>query len=353
MPNLFRPKIAFFCFARSLGMFALARRLTGHRLRILCYHGGCIGDELGYNPKLFCSTPTFRRRIAWLEAKGFRFLSLDEAVRRGRGARQRLETVITFDDGWYSTGKELLPVLAERGIPSTLYLCTQHFLEGWPVLNVTVRYLIWKAGRTSVQLDGFGAGVDGAHELGEAAGRETLARALVKQLGATTHGRAEVCAALERFAIALGVDPAALALETRRFEYMREDEVRRAAASGCAIELHGHQHVYPLGDPERFRADLERCEKAITAIGLPKPRHYCYPSGSFDKAAATVLANRDVLSATTCVPGLASDTDIPAVFYLPRFLDGESIDPLEFEAEMSGFSDLLRRCIGIVRPGKQ
>jgi len=330
-------------------MFALARRLTGHRLRILCYHGGCIGDELGYNPKLFCSTETFRKRIEWLARKNFRFVSLDQAARSPATGRRRLETVITFDDGWYSTGQALLPVLAERGIPSTLYLCTQHYLEGWPVLNVTARYLAWKAPRKTITLSGFGPGVDGTHALADAAAREKLARAFVAALAPHADSRSTVCGALERLGAALGVDAATLALDSRRFEYMRPEEVRQAAASGCAIELHGHQHVYPLGDPERFRADLQRCDEVITGIGLPKPRHYCYPSGSYDAGAATVLAERDIASATTCVPGLARDTAAPAVYYLPRFLDGESIHPLEFEAEMSGFADFLRRCVGVLK----
>jgi len=349
MSHLFRPKIAVLYIARLLGMFTLARRLTAHRLRILCYHGGCIGDELGYNPKLFCSTETFRKRMDWLVRKSFRFVSLDQAARTPAGQRKQLETVITFDDGWYSTGHSLLPVLAERGIPSTLYLCTQHYLEGWPVLNVTTRYLVWKAPRKTIQLSGFGPGVDGSHDLNDVAARENLARAFVGMLAPQADSRATVCSALERFGAALGVDARTLALDSRRFEYMRPEEVRQAAASGCAIELHGHQHVYPLGDPERFRADLKRCDEVITDIGLPKPRHFCYPSGSFDQGAAAVLADRGIASATTCIPGLAGDTAAPAVYYLPRFLDGESIHPLEFEAEMSGFADFLRRCVSLVK----
>lgn len=349
MITSFRPKIAVLFLAKSLGLFALARRLTSRQLRILCYHGGCLGDELGYNPKLFCSTETFRQRIDWLARKGFRFVSLDEAVRTSPAQRGRLDTVITFDDGWYSTGSELLPVLAERAIPSTLYLCTQHFLEGWPVLNVSTRYLLWKAPRAKVDLAGFGPTVDGTHDLAALGGREALARAFVSALAPLATDRQTVCEALERLGAAIGVDAATLSLDSRRFEYMRANELRKAAAEGCAIELHGHEHVYPVGAPERFRADLERCDEVITGIGLPKPRHYCYPSGSFDAGAAPVLAERAVASATTCLPGLTADTVAPKAYYLPRFLDGESIHPLEFESEMSGFSDFVRHCAGMLR----
>lgn len=344
-PSHLRPKIVVLFFAKALGLFALARQVTRRRLRILCYHGGCIGDELGYNPKLFCSTDTFRQRIAWLQRKGFNIVSLDDAVRTPNASRGKLDTVITFDDGWYSTGRELLPVLAERGIPSTLYLCTQHFLEGWPVLNVATRYLLWKAPRQVVTVRGIGPEVDGEHDLAQPAVREALARAVVAALGPSAQDRQSVCDALERLGACIGVDRAALALDSRRFDYMTADEVRAAAGTGCAIELHGHAHYYPRGAPEQFRTDLALCEAAIVALGLPKPRHYCYPSGSFDDAAAGVLSDLGILSATTCVPGLIADTAPPHAAYLPRFLDGESIHRLEFEAEMSGFTDFLRRAM--------
>lgn len=342
----FRPKLVVLWTARALGLFALARRLTASRLRILCYHGGQLGDEHRYNPKLFCSAATFQARMDWLQQKGFKVVGLDQAVRTAPAARAALETVITFDDGWHSTGSTLLPQLAVRGWPSTLYLCTQHYLEGWPVLNVTTRYILWKAPLRQLQLTGFGTGVDGAYQLDQPGVRERLARAFVDAVGAAATDRAGVCEALERLAASAGVDAATLDLDSARFEYMKPEQLRAAAASGCAIELHGHVHQYPLGDPERFRADLARCDEVIRGEGLPAPRHYCYPSGAFDSGAAAVLAERQVSSATTCLPGLAGATAAPVCYYLPRFLDGENVDPLEFESELSGFSEFLRRVTG-------
>jgi len=326
-------------------MFALARWLTASHLRILCYHGGRIDDENGYNPKLFCSAELFRTRLEWLEQNGFRIISLNEAVATSSTRYKRLETVITFDDGWYSTYRTLLPLLAERHWPSTLYLCTQHFLEGWPILNVTIRYILWKSGRPSIHIEGFGPSIDGIHDLGSTTTCAELVKKIVTQVATSTTDRMGVCEALERLAKCAGIDPAALALGSRRFDYMTANEIRVAAASGCAIELHGHVHDYPVGDPERFFADLTRCDEVIRDIGLPTPRHYCYPSGSFDMGAAEVLAVRSLVSATTCVPGLIDRTDLPNFYYLPRFLDGENIHLLEFQAELSGFSEFLRRLL--------
>jgi len=54
----------------------------------------------------------------------------------------------------------------------------------------------------------------------------------------------------------------------------------------------------------------------------------------------------EIDSATTCIPGLIESTQGNRKYYLPRFLDGENVHMLEFEAEMSGFSYVLRRAVG-------
>lgn len=345
------PKIAVLFVARTLGLFALSRHVTRSELRILCYHGGAIGDESGYNPKLFCSADTLRVRMQWMKRHGFHFVTLDSGVAQQAvpGAKAPLRTVVTFDDGWYSTASELVPVLTEMQIPSTLYLSTENFLEAWPILNVTVRYLIWKAGRHAVTLQGWGDELDGGYDLAQAAERERLAHGIVKAIGRSAGGREQVCAALDRFAACLGVSASALGLESRRFDYVTPQELLDIAGQGCSIELHGHVHEYPKGKPLQLIDDLRKCEETIVGMGLPRPRHYCYPSGSFGPEATDALTELGVLSATTCIPGFVTESTGSRRHYLPRFLDGEDVHPLEFEAEMSGFSELMRNCLRFVR----
>lgn len=342
------PKVALLFMARSVGLFALARTLTRHDLRILCYHGGAIGDEPGYNPKLFCSAATLRARMAWMRKQGFRMLTLDEAVGRSGTvpATTGLAVAITFDDGWYSSVSELVPVLAEMGMPSTLYVSTEQYLKGGPVLGVTLRYMLWKAGVAFVTLDGHGE-ADGHYDLHREGSASHLVNAVARHIGQTTGTRDEVCAALERFGACIGLDSADLRLDTRRFDYVTADELAYLPASGCQVELHGHVHRYPNGNPRAFADDLQSCDDAIVAAGLPLPRHYCYPSGSFDDAAAKVLERMGIRSATTCLSGLARKG--VSRYYLPRFLDGEDVHAIEFEAEMSGLLDLARRGLAMVR----
>ncbi len=333
-------KQSVFFLARLLGLFALARRFTRGQVRILCYHGGCIGDEDGYNAKLFCRPALLAARMAWLQRHGFNLVPLGAAVQAARGgARAPLTTAITFDDGWYTTASELVPVLARMGIPSTLYLCTRQFLEQGPVPSVAVHYLLWKTRLSSATVAGIGAGADGHWDLSTPAARDRLGARASAAIEAAEGERAPL---LARLADCLGVDAGQLQLDSRRFDYMNGAELLALPAQGCAIELHGHVHRYPAGDAQAFRADLAACSAAIVAQGLPQPRHYCYPSGNFDAGASAVLAEQGVLSATTCLPGLVDTVSAAQAHYLPRFLDGAAISELEFEAEMSGFTGLLR-----------
>jgi peptidoglycan/xylan/chitin deacetylase (PgdA/CDA1 family) len=345
---MLRPKIVVLFLARLFGLFAVARLLTRSHVRILCYHAGSVGDESSFNPKLFVTPHTFRTRMRWLKAHSFHFVSLDDAVENLGKASARsagLRTVITFDDGWASTGKQLVPILAEMNIPSTLYLASKQFLEGAPIVNVVVRYLVWKADTRVVRISGFHAGVDGEHDLRDTKVRAQLVRSAVDAIENVATGRSQVCAELERLARCLDVPVSELRLDTHRFDYLSPTELAALPSSLCHVELHGHAHRYPRGEPDRFREELTLCWNTITGLGLRAPRHYCYPSGIFDAAASPLLSEFGVISATTCVPGLVMHEPQPARHYLPRFLDGEDVHPLEFEAELSGFAQLVRRYI--------
>lgn len=339
-----RSKIIVLFTARALGLFKLSRLLTRSQLRILCYHGGALGDEDRFNPKLFCSAETLNRRMEWLQAQGFSFVTLDDGVKQQSeaAAKAPLRTVVTFDDGWYSTASVLLPVLSKLSIPSTLYLSTKDFLKGLPILNVAVRYTIWKAGQRKVAMRDWGGEVDGEYDLRIADERVRLAKKVIIAILSMTDKRAEVCTALNRFATDLGLEPATLQIDSRRFDYLTPQEIVEISRFGCSIESHGHQHEYPRGKPLEFAADLRQCEETIVGLGLKRPQHYCYPSGSSGPEASKTLSAMGIRSATTCAPGLINAIDGERCHYLPRFLDGEDVHQLEFEAEMSGFSELIR-----------
>ncbi|MDB5791783.1 MAG: hypothetical protein JWQ80_1807 [Massilia sp.] len=340
-------KHTFLRVARLAGVFAMMRAATRKYARILCYHGGNLGDERGYNPKLFCSPEQLRQRLEWLRRHDFVPVTLDDTLRplAGRG----IPVAVTLDDGWYSSYHDLLPLLAQYGHRPVLYLHSEAYEHGAPVAGVALRYILWKAPRTAARIDDLAPELDGDYELGREQDRRRLLEGAEAWLGRMAP--AQLAGALERFGEAVGVPASALDLASRRFSYMTCDELRQAAANGCAIELHGHLHRYVDGDTEENRANIERCRASIVAAGLPSPSHYCYPSGRFDRTAPLAMRAAGVRTATTCHPGLVKLTGPDDVFFLPRFLDGGDVSMLEFEAEMSGVL-ALARALTAALPGR-
>lgn len=343
-PEMKIVKLSVLWAARTAGLFRLFRHFTSSKVRIVCYHGGCLGDEHMFNPLLFCHGELLDQRLTWMRKAGFTIISLADAVALlgSDTVRPRLPAVLTFDDGWYSTYRTLHPVVARHRVPATLYLCTSYYLERRPNVEVAIAYLIWRAESRSVSVVGLNKQVDGDYDLTSTSGRTRLRDATTNWLRQGDLGSEAVCAALERLGEQLGLTSADLDFASRRFDFVYQDELREMLAGGWSVELHGHLHLYPAARPESLPEDIARCRAAIRDAGLPEANHYCYPSGDHDAAAGRYLEALGVRSATTCMPGLIDRADGMSRFYLSRLLDGERIHRLEFEAEMSGFSDFLR-----------
>src|SRR3954465_1194237 len=118
-------KLAILWVARTFGLFALARRLTAKRLRILCYHGASLRDEHEYEPVLFMRPAVFRRRMEILRRIGLPVVPLDQGAKMlANGGPRNGEVVITIDDGWKSTYTQFAPILKDFEFPATLYVTT-------------------------------------------------------------------------------------------------------------------------------------------------------------------------------------------------------------------------------------
>jgi peptidoglycan/xylan/chitin deacetylase (PgdA/CDA1 family) len=83
--------------------------------RILCYHS--VGQPAwGVND---VSPALFRRQIELALREGFQFVPASEIVKTGGGPR---DLAITFDDGLKSTRTNAAPILAEYGVPWSLFV---------------------------------------------------------------------------------------------------------------------------------------------------------------------------------------------------------------------------------------
>src|SRR5262249_20386051 len=120
---------------------------------------------------------------------------------------------------------------------------------------------------------------------------------------------------------------------------MNGGEIEDLARAGVDIQLHTHRHRFPL---ETAKAAQEIADNRAVLEGLVgKPlRHFCYPSGIWSEQQWPVLAANGIETATTCDPGL-NYRSTPRLG-LKRFCDAENISQIEFEAEVFGYTELLR-----------
>jgi peptidoglycan/xylan/chitin deacetylase (PgdA/CDA1 family) len=341
-------RLLFLRAARSIGAFAAARYVTRRQLRILCYHGFELRDETKFRPQLFMSGATFESRIAAVALLGYRVVPLDEAIDRLKaGTLTGDEVVITTDDGWHSFAQVALPVLARYGLPSTLYVTTYYVTHNAPVFRLAVQYLFWRAARRPVVLRDMPWLKGGVHELDM---RDPVERECAESLcyeygerNCNESERQDLCRELGR---QLGVDYDDI-VRRRILHLMSPAELKFAARQGVDIQLHTHRHRFPADDLSACALEIAENRAVLETVIGQVPRHFCYPSGDWHPVHWSVLQSQGVRSATTCEPGLNEAGGAP--YAMRRILDGEHLDPIEFEAALSGFLSLARQVAGRMR----
>ncbi len=326
-----RVKLAMLRTVRALGGFALARRMTRSGVRILCYHGTWRAADGFAGDAMFMGQETFRRRLETIRRLGYPVVSLDDAVRalRGAGRVPAGSVAITIDDGWFGTYADMVPALRDHQMPATLYCDSAHMLTRQSVPHVMARWLRRVSGNRAM--------LPSAEQ----------AFAAATNVSAPLTERLE---ALDRFTTEAGIDQMPYR-STRAFEYMLPEELHEAASLGLDVQLHTHNHT--LGDlsPATVTNEVAANRQALGHMlpGTAAPLvHFCYPSGVCSREAGDALARAGVVSATTTQQGIAWPGMNP--YLLPRLLDGEQVTEVEFEAELSGFADILRGLRDVLKP---
>jgi peptidoglycan/xylan/chitin deacetylase (PgdA/CDA1 family) len=137
----------------------------------------------------------------------------------------------------------------------------------------------------------------------------------------------------------LGVDYDEL-LKHRVMHNVTPAEAGELSERGVDVQLHTHRHRTPL-DRNLFRREIEDNRRCINEITGKEPAHFCYPSGVYARRFLPWLDEAGIKSATTCEVGFASRASHPLL--LPRFLDNNTMAPIEFEAWLTGVSLALPR----------
>jgi peptidoglycan/xylan/chitin deacetylase (PgdA/CDA1 family) len=104
----------------------VAKAAIGRRAPfILCYHGVSANPPRSDPHGLFVSSAQFQTQLDFIEDRGYRLVSVSELWRQMQaGADITRLASITFDDGFASAFREAMPILAQRGASSSMYLAT-------------------------------------------------------------------------------------------------------------------------------------------------------------------------------------------------------------------------------------
>jgi peptidoglycan/xylan/chitin deacetylase (PgdA/CDA1 family) len=321
--------------AKMAGLFSRAADSASRRRRllILCYHGIAMEDEDQWLGHLFISRARFERRLELLHSFAANVLHLGEALDHLRkGTLPPRSVVITFDDGYVDFHQIASPLMEKYRYPSTLYLSTYYCLHRLPVFNLMVNYLMWKSGKSLVELPEFG--VDRPVPISNFEQRQEVFRQLLAWSDANQLKVREKDGIARSLATTLELDYDSI-LATRILQLMTPSEVADTARAGVRMELHTHRHRTP-NDRDLFLREIQDNRACIREFAGREPTHFCYPSGNYDSKFFPWLSEAGVESATTCEPGLASAE--MNWLLAPRFLDDSVASEIDFERWLSGFA---------------
>jgi peptidoglycan/xylan/chitin deacetylase (PgdA/CDA1 family) len=333
--------------AKCLGLFSLARRLTGQSLRILCYHAFSLQGESRFHPKLFMEPATFGKRLQWLRDHRYPVLPLSFALEAlDKGTLPRLATVITIDDGFHSVYSLAVPLLRRFQYPATVYVTSYYVFKGTPIFELALRYMLWGTNHRALDVAGLGLKLDASRSVSIASRseKESLISEILRY-GELECDHAQRIGLLRALAERLQIDYDAIATD-RLLSLMDPAELAELGASGIDIQLHSHRHRFPE-DEHLAMQEITDNRTALQPLLNTPLRHFCYPDGFWSPRHWPWLSAATIESATTCERGL--NLRSTPRFALKRFLDGEHISDIEFEAELSGFTEFLRRARAIVR----
>ena len=332
-------KIIFLFLCKYLGLFFLSNFLLRKKILILCYHGFEIKNESQFRPQLFIKKESFERRLKLLRNSSSVVISLDEAIRKlETDSLPNNSVVITIDDGFYSVLKIAFPLLQQYDFPATLYQTTRDMQKEQPILHLLIAYMIETSTKNTIISRQYKWGSEEKIELKHSQNKKDLINSCLSFVE-----KLDSIKEVEQFCKELG-DELGINYEnvrdSRLLTLLNESEVSELASKGLDIQLHTHSHRFPQNDPEKASLEIKNNKNILKYLTDQPLKHFCYPSGEWSTLHWSILNKEGIKSATTCSPGL-NDSKV-SVLALNRFLDGENIANIVFEAELYRFNEFMR-----------
>lgn len=325
---------------KLFGFFKLSKFFFRKKLLILAYHGVEIYNESSFAPYVFIKHDTLEQRMDFIRRESFNVLPLDDALqKKDFGDLPSNSIVITVDDGWYSTVLADI-IFSKFSCPYTVYITTLNVVNNQAVLNVLLQYIIWASCNNTINLDPLEMPeISGSYPLSNKAEKKELQTKLLdclKKISAINK-KMEFVKTISKL---LNVDYEKIH-KTRCFGLLTFSEVGGLSDKGVDFQLHTHRHEIPFNDMLKLENDLNDNRKSLKPYVKSKLNHFCYPSGRYSSNCKPVLQKMGIISATTCDTGFVEKTTDN--YYLPRFLDGEEVSQITFEAELCGVLEFFRK----------
>lgn len=327
---------------RALQTLGVSRVVAGSRWRqqrllILCYHGISQEDEHLWRPNLYMKPDLLRQRLEILQRGHYNVLPLGKALQQLRSRELPPRSVaITFDDGMSDFYSRAFPLLRSFGFPATVYQTTYYSHFQRPVFNLICSYMLWQQ-RDGVLERGTEFGLKSPVDLRTESSREQVVHQLVRDAEAEQLDGARKDELAARLAAVLQIDYQEI-VRKRLLQVMSPQEIAELAAAGVDFQLHTHRHRVPMNEA-LFREEIQENRRRLHSMTGADAVHFCYPSGDCQPQFLPWLGAENVVSATTCTPGLA--TARTHSLLLPRFVDTSARSAMEFEGWLAGTGSLL------------
>jgi len=244
----------------------------------LMYHD--LRDDDDFGNWMRVSVADFEAQLVMLGDLG-RFVDPEALADPSRLASDRLNILLTFDDGYVNNHRLALPLLEKHRAPALFFVSTRHMIEQQTFWTDVVVIAIQAAGLAELDLHDFGLGIHRFHPVDDAQRWDDIQRLLVTIKSAGNADHPVVAAVLSRLC---ETHAAVLDEHLPRFRPLNVDEVREMAAGDwCTFGGHGHDHgIFTYLDDEQLDYNLREPRRILEETTGAPVVDLAYPNGDCD-----------------------------------------------------------------------